>query len=108
MKFFKSKKTAITKKHWNNVLVVKFAYKARSPDVIWGQIKRANATLSTQLDLAGFHVIRGNSFTDQKNDAYLFFLLEETEISRMYQKNGPEYFRKDSSNGFHFKEPIEY
>ncbi|WP_299292695.1 CCA tRNA nucleotidyltransferase [Nitrosopumilus sp.] len=100
LKFFKSRKTAITKKHWNNILVVKFAYKARSPDVIWGQIKRANAILSTQLDLAGFNVIRSDSFTDQKTDAFLFFLLEDTEISKTYQKNGPEYFRKDSSKGF--------
>ena len=100
LKFFKSKKTGITKKHWNNVLVVKFAYKTRSPDVIWGQIKRANSTLSTQLDLAGFNVVRSGSFTDQKTDAFLFFLLEETEISKTHQKNGPEYFRKDSSKGF--------
>lgn len=100
MRFFKSRKTAITKRHWNNVLTVKFAYKARSPDVIWGQIKRANATLSTQLDLAGFNVVRSGSFTDQKTDAFLFFLLEEAEISKTYQKNGPEYFRKDSTRGF--------
>ena len=100
LKFFKSGKTAITKKHWNNVLIVKFAYKTRSPDVIWGQIKRANATLSTQLDLAGFNVVRSGSFTDQKTDAFLFFLLEEAEISKTYQKSGPEYFRKDSTRGF--------
>ena len=100
MKFFKIKKSTITKKHWENVLTVKFAYKERSPDVIWGQIKRANVSLSTQLDLAGFNVVRSGSFTDQKTDAYLFFLLEETEISKTYQKNGPEFFRKDSSKGF--------
>ena len=100
LEFFRTRKATITKKHWNNVLVVKFAYKARSPDIIWGQIKRANATLSTQLGLAGFHVVRSDSFIDQKTDAFLFFLLEETEISKTYQKNGPEYFRKDSSKSF--------
>lgn len=100
LKFFKRRKTAITTKHWNNVLVVKFAYNERSPDVIWGQIKRANATLSAQLDLAGFNVVRSGSFTDQKTDAFLFFLLEDTEISKTYQKKGPEYFRKDSSKNF--------
>lgn len=103
LKFFKSKKIAITEKHWKNVLTVKFTYEARSPDVIWGQIKRANATLTAQLGLAGFHVIRNGSFTDQKTDAFLFFLLEETEISETYQKNGPEYFRRDSSKYFILK-----
>ncbi len=100
LKFFRVRKTAITKKHWNNVLIVKFAYKERSPDVIWGQINRVKATLATQLDLAGFHVVRSGSFSNQKSDAFLFFLLERTEISETYQKDGPEYFRKDSARGF--------
>lgn len=103
LKFFKNRKMPITQKHWNNVLVIKFRYKARSPDVIWGQIKRVNVSLSTQLELAGFHVIRSNSFTDQKNDAYLFFLLAEPEISKIYEKNGPKFFREEGSKKFIFK-----
>jgi len=84
LRFFKNRKPATAKKHWNNVLIVKFAYRERSSDMIWGQIKRASATLSTQLGLGGFQVIRSGSFADQKADAYLFFLLEETKISKTY------------------------
>ena len=68
--------------------------------MIWGQIKRATSSLVTQLDLGGFNVLRSKSYTDQQKDAYLFFLLESTKIPRIYQKNGPEFFRKDSSKGF--------
>ncbi len=66
LEFFKNKKSKVSKKYWNNVLVVKFNFKSRSPDIIWGQIKRATSTLSTQLELGGFTVLRSKSHTDQQ------------------------------------------
>jgi len=80
--------------------VIKFNFKIRSPDIIWGQIKRATSSLSTQLELGGFDVLRSKSHTDQQKEVYLFFLLASTKISKMYQKNGPEYFRENSSKSF--------
>ena len=68
--FFKSKKLKTANKFWNNLLVVKFDFKARSPDIIWGQIKRATSSLSRQLELGGFTVLRSKSHTDQKKEAY--------------------------------------
>ena len=56
--FFKHKKLQAANKYWNNLLTVKFEFKARSPDIIWGQIKRATSSLTTQLELAGFEVLR--------------------------------------------------
>jgi len=98
--FFKNKKSKISKKYWNNLLVIKFDFKHRSPDVIWGQIKRATTSLSTQLELAGFNVLRSKAHTDQVKDAYLLFFLESTKISNTYSKNGPEFFREISSKSF--------
>ncbi|MGY5151309.1 MAG: CCA tRNA nucleotidyltransferase [Candidatus Nitrosopumilus sp. bin_6a] len=98
--FFKNKKPRIANKFWNNLLVIKFDFKARSPDIIWGQIKRATSTISTQLELGGFTVLRSKSYTDQQKEAYLFFFLESTKISQVYQKKGPEFFREDSSYSF--------
>jgi len=98
--FFKNKKPRTVNKFWNNLLVVKFDFKARSPDIIWGQIKRATSSLSTQLELGGFVVLRSKSYTDQKREAYLLFFLESTKISEIYQKKGPEFFRKDSTHSF--------
>ncbi|MDH5430577.1 MAG: CCA tRNA nucleotidyltransferase [Nitrosopumilus sp.] len=98
--FFKNKKPRIANKFWNNLLVIKFDFKARSPDIIWGQIKRATSTISTQLELGGFTVLRSKSYTDQQKEAYLFFFLESIKISQVYQKKGPEFFREDSSHSF--------
>ena len=86
-----------------NLLVIKFNYKIRSPDIIWGQIKRATSSLATQLELEGFHVLRSKPYTDQQKEAYLLFLLESTKIPKIYQKNGPEFFRKDGSKSFILK-----
>jgi tRNA nucleotidyltransferase (CCA-adding enzyme) len=100
LEFFKNKKSKVSKEYWNDVLVVKFNFKSRSPDIIWGQIKRATSTLSTQLELGGFTVLRSKSHTDQQKEAYLLFFLESTKISQIYAKKGPEFFREDSTQSF--------
>jgi tRNA nucleotidyltransferase (CCA-adding enzyme) len=97
---FKNKKSKISKKYWENLLVVKFDFKQRSPDIIWGQIKRATSSLVTQLELSGFTVLRSKSHTDQVKEAYLLFFLESTKINRTYSKKGPEFFRENSSKSF--------
>jgi len=100
MSLLRNKKYKISKKYWENLLVVKFEFKTRSPDIIWGQIKRTTTSLSTQLKLGGFTVLRNKSYTDQKKEAYLFFFLESIKISQTYLKNGPELFRENSSKSF--------
>ena len=100
LEFFKIKKSKISKKFWSNLLIVKFEFKTRSSDIIWGQIKRATSTLSTQLELGGFTVHKSKSQTDEQKEAYLIFFLESTKISEIYQKSGPEFFREDSAHSF--------
>jgi len=100
LEFFKNKKPKISNNFWNNLLIIKFNFKSRSPDIIWGQIKRATSTLSTQLELEGFTVLRSKSYTDQQKEVYLLFFLESTKISEIYQKKGPEFFREDSTHSF--------
>ena len=99
-KFFKNKKLRISKKYWENLLVIKFNFRPRSPDIIWGQIKRTTTSLATQLELGGFKVLRSRPDIDQKREAHLFFLLESTKISETYTKNGPDFFRESSSKSF--------
>ena len=85
---------------WKNVLVVKFDFRARSPDVIWGQIKRATSFLTTQLKVDGFNVLRSMAHTDEKNEAYLFFLLESPVIPERYVKKGPEFLMEDGCRSY--------
>ena len=98
--FFERKMASPSKEHLKNVLVVRFRYAERSPDVIWGQVKRLTSTLATQLGGYGFGVVRSGSFTDQGGSAAMLFLLDETEIPRVYEKDGPDFFRRDSAQEF--------
>ncbi len=100
LKFFKPKKSNISQNNLENVLVVKFDFKIRSPDIIWGQIKRANNSLKTQLEIGGFKVLRSVSYTDEKKEAYLLFLLESPIIPKKYSKIGPEFFRENDCRSF--------
>ena len=98
--FFNGKKPISDAKNLQNVLVVKFSYKHRSPDIIWGQAKRAATSLSGQLELGGFHVLRKGATTDEKSEAAMLFLLHSTTIEKSMVKNGPDVFRKSESENF--------
>ncbi len=100
IKFFKPSRTKFSKNNLENVLVIKFNFKQRSPDIIWGQIKRATSSLKTQLEIGGFNVLRSTSYTDEKKDAYLLFLLESTVIPKKFSKIGPEFFRENDCRSF--------
>jgi tRNA nucleotidyltransferase (CCA-adding enzyme) len=100
LQFSKPKKLKSSKNNLENVLVVKFNFKIRSPDIIWGQVKRATTSLVTQLELGGFNVLRSKSYSDERNEACLFFFLESTKIPKNYSKSGPEFFRESDCNSF--------
>ncbi|MFQ5573694.1 MAG: CCA tRNA nucleotidyltransferase, partial [Nitrosopumilaceae archaeon] len=99
--FFKKKIKSITsKKNLENTLVVKFNYKSRSPDIIWGQIKRAASSLTTQMEVEGFKVLRHSAKTDEKKEACLIFLLQSLKIEEDYVRDGPGFFCEADSNVF--------
>ena len=100
LEFFNQKKLKLSKNNWENVLVVKFNFKMRSPDIIWGQIKKATTSLATQLQLGGFNVLRSKAYSDERGKACLFFLLESTKIPINYSKSGPDFFRVSDCNSF--------
>ena len=89
------------KKNLKNVIVVKFDYKWRSPDTIWGQVKRGATALSGQLELGGFSVLRKSGIVDEKtHDAAMIFLVHSPVIGNVMLKNGPDVFRKQESENF--------
>ena len=99
LKFFERKSPIVSEGYWKNVLAVEFGIESRSPDILWGQIKRAASSLSTQLRQGGFRVLRSKAHTDDRK-AWLFFLLESPRIPSAYVKKGPEFFRRESADGF--------
>jgi tRNA nucleotidyltransferase (CCA-adding enzyme) len=97
----KGKKSAkVSKKLYANLLIVEFSYLKRSPDVIWGQLKRIQSAMSKQLNLADFRVIRSVCITDEENSAALVFLLESITLPAYAEKIGPEIFRRNATANF--------
>ena len=98
--FFNDKKPIINTRNVKNTVVVKFNYKSRSPDIIWGQAKRGATALAGQLELAGFEVLRKSAVVDEKSEAAMLFLLRSTIIEKFMIKNGPDVFRRTDSQSF--------
>ena len=99
LRFFEKRQPVASKRYWGTVLVVEFGIEPRSPDILWGQIKRAASSLSTQLGHGGFRVLRSKAHTYEKK-AWLFFLLESTSIPLVHVTEGPEFFRRDGADRF--------
>ena len=59
--------------------------------MIWGQIKRAANSLGTQLEIEGFNVLRKVATTDEKNTAWLLFLLQSIKIDENHVHEGPDF-----------------
>ena len=83
-----------------NVLVVEFSHEKKSPDIIWGQLKRTLNAVSKQLELAHFEVLRSSCVTDERSSAVLAFLLESITLPAYTKKKGPEIFRRNDAASF--------
>jgi tRNA nucleotidyltransferase (CCA-adding enzyme) len=83
-----------------NVLVVEFSHEKKSPDIIWGQLKRSINAIARQLELANFEVLRISCITNERNSAALAFLLESITLPAYTKKKGPEIFRRKDTASF--------
>jgi len=83
------------------LLIIEFDYRKRSPDVIWGQLKRSLNAISKQLELADFKVLRNRCVTDTAGKSAAFiYLLECITLSSYAEKVGPEIFRRNETRSF--------
>ncbi|MEW6044356.1 MAG: CCA tRNA nucleotidyltransferase [Thermoproteota archaeon] len=99
--FFKKKKSQLrSKTTLKNVIVVSFRYKQRSPDIIWGQIKRATTSLATQIEQEGFSVLRKSAVISNNNTASLLFLLKSTKLDHHRVRAGPNFFTAEHVDKF--------
>src|SRR5919198_5824356 len=111
LQFFKESKrhSAASKLLLRNVLVVEFSHQRKSPDIIWGQLKRSINSIEKQLELAHFAVLRSSCLTDERSSAALVFLLESITLPPYTKKKGPEIFRRKDTASFvsnRKKEPL--
>lgn len=99
LKFFKTTKKMVLS-NLENIIIIRFNFESRGPDIIWGQAKRAASSLSNQLELGGFHVLRSRAFTDEKNKVFLMFFLQSCNIYPKFVKDGPDFFNYNDSEKF--------
>lgn len=92
-RFFSRQKPKVNKKLYPLVLVAEFSHRRRSPDTIWGQMKRSQNAVAKQLELAGFAVIRSTCTTDEQTHGVFAFLLESHALAPYTTRKGPEIFR---------------
>jgi tRNA nucleotidyltransferase (CCA-adding enzyme) len=102
LQFFREKKkhAKASAKLYPNVLVVEFTHKERSPDIIWGQLKRSLNAMAKQLEIADFIVLRSSCVTDEKTSAALAFLLESITLPPYTKRKGPEVSRRKDTASF--------
>lgn len=98
--FFRPKKPRISKEAQKHMITIEFVHPKQSPDIIWGQIRKASASLTAQLNSSGFNVIKNAAFSDDANHATLAFLLESHSISKKHVRMGPEIFSEKDLSGF--------
>ena len=84
----------------SNLLIVEFAVGQRSPDILWGQLKKSLNALSTQLEKAGFNTLLNTCITDEKKYAAFVFLIEFMKLPPFALRKGPEVIRKVDTNAF--------
>ena len=83
----------------SNLLIIDFKIQKRSPDILWGQLKRKLSSISRQLGNAGFKIIKKYCFTDEQQHAVLIFLIEFPSLSKIKLIVGPEmYFREETDS----------
>lgn len=90
----------VNKKLYPFVLVAEFSHRRRSPDTIWGQMKRSAASLAKQMELAGFTVFRYTCATDENTSGVFAFLLESLELPPYAARKGPEISRRADAASF--------
>jgi tRNA nucleotidyltransferase (CCA-adding enzyme) len=84
----------------SNLLIIEFKIQKRSPDILWGQLKRKLNSISKQLENARFKIIKKICFTDEKEHAVFIFMIEFTNLSKLNLNLGPEIFRKHETDSF--------
>lgn len=100
LRFFSGQKARGDKKLYPHVLVAEFSHRKRSPDTIWGQMKRSQNAIAKQLEIAGFAVLRSTCMTDEQTHGVFAFLLESRTLPPYTVRKGPEIFRANDVDSF--------
>jgi tRNA nucleotidyltransferase (CCA-adding enzyme) len=82
------------------LLIIDFKIQIRSPDILWGQLKKKLTSISNQLTNAGFEIIKKFSFTDEQEQAAFIFMIKYTNLPKINLNVGPKIFLKNETDSF--------
>jgi tRNA nucleotidyltransferase (CCA-adding enzyme) len=91
---------SIVKQIKSNLLVIEFDIKKRSPDILWGQLKRKLTSISRMLSNSKFEIIRKYCFTDEEKHAVFIFMIEFENLPKISVNNGPEVYLKSETDSY--------
>jgi tRNA nucleotidyltransferase (CCA-adding enzyme) len=81
-------------------LVVSFKNGKRSPDILWGQLRKSAASLSDKMKSMGFDILRWGVASDDGSESAFLFLFSELKIGSIHARKGPEYFRGEEVKNY--------
>ncbi|MGB9168512.1 MAG: CCA tRNA nucleotidyltransferase [Nitrososphaeraceae archaeon] len=85
----------------SNLIIIKFHYSSRSPDIISGQLKKLTKAITKQTNSFDFNVIKSQCYIKDECDLALIVLLLEFKKLPSYMVNkGPDIFMKDEVSNF--------
>ena len=83
-----------------NLLIIEFRIQKRSPDILWGQLKKKLTSISKQLTNARFEIIKKSCFTDEEEHAVFIFMIEFTNLPRISVNRGPQIYLRTETDSF--------
>ncbi|MEM3073238.1 MAG: CCA tRNA nucleotidyltransferase [Nitrososphaerales archaeon] len=90
----------ILKKILDNLILLKFKHKPRSPDIIWGQLHKTSEAIRKQLEIRGFEILKVSEASSEKDESAILLLTESTTLPNYVLKVGPEVYRKEDTARF--------
>jgi tRNA nucleotidyltransferase (CCA-adding enzyme) len=84
----------------SNLLIIDFKIQTRSPDILWGQLKKKLTSISNQLANTGFEIIKKFCFTDEQEQAVFIFMIKHTNLSKLNLNVGPKIFLKNETDSY--------
>ena len=84
----------------SNLLIVEFNIQKRSPDILWGQLKRKLTSISKMLSNSRFEIIKKFCFTDEEKHAVFIFMIESANLPKISINRGPEVYLKAETDSY--------
>ncbi len=99
----KIRPTKNSKLLFSRIFIIAFKNEPRSPDILWGELKKSSSSISDKLSRFGFHPVRSSTASDEKGNSALLFLLSGDKIDTLSVRQGPDYFRADEVDKYYEK-----